>query len=63
MVVPRSLRPRGEHERRETGNRAARMVDWPVPDPVGQNEEVYRAVAAQIEGLVMRLILELRSPK
>jgi arsenate reductase (thioredoxin) len=42
---------------------AARMVDWPVPDPVGQTEEVYRAVATQIEGLVMRLILELRSPR
>jgi len=35
--------------------------DWPVSDPIGQTEQVYRAVAEQIEGLVMRLILELRS--
>ena len=40
---------------------AARVVDWPVPDPVGHNEETYRAVATQVEALVMRLILELRS--
>lgn len=40
---------------------AARVVDWPVPDPIGQKESVYQAVAGQIEGLVMRLILELRS--
>jgi len=40
---------------------AAQLVDWPVPDPVGQNEETYRTVASQIEALVMRLILELRS--
>jgi len=40
---------------------APRMVDWPVKDPIGQTEAVYRAVASQIEGLVMRLILELRA--
>jgi len=40
---------------------SARVVDWSVPDPIGQNESVYRTVAAQIEALVMRLILELRS--
>jgi len=40
----------------------ARVLDWPVPDPIGQKPEVYRTVATQIEGLVMRLILELRSP-
>jgi arsenate reductase (thioredoxin) len=40
----------------------ARMVDWPVADPIGQKSEVYRDVASQIEALVMRLILELRSP-
>jgi arsenate reductase len=40
---------------------AARVIDWNVRDPIGENENVYRAVAAQIEGLVMRLILELRS--
>jgi len=39
----------------------ARVRDWPVPDPIGQTEAVYKAVAEQIEGLVMRLILELRS--
>jgi len=39
----------------------AKIRDWPVRDPIGQSEETYRAVAHQIEGLVMRLILELRS--
>jgi arsenate reductase len=39
----------------------ANVVEWPVRDPIGHKEEVYRSVAAQIEGLVMRLILELRS--
>lgn len=38
-----------------------RFRDWPVRDPIGQTEAVYRSVAEQIEGLVMRLILELRS--
>jgi arsenate reductase len=38
-----------------------RVLDWPVQDPIGHREDVYRTVAAQIEGLVMRLILELRS--
>ncbi len=38
-----------------------RVIDWAVQDPIGQREEVFRTVAAQIEGLVMRLILELRS--
>jgi arsenate reductase (thioredoxin) len=41
----------------------ARTVDWPVPDPVGQKDEVYRSVAEQIEGLVMRLILQLRTER
>jgi arsenate reductase len=39
----------------------ARIREWPVRDPIGQSEETYKAVAEQIEGLVMRLILELRS--
>ena len=39
----------------------ARLIDWNVRDPIGESEDVYRAVAAQIEGLVMRLILELRA--
>ena len=40
----------------------ARVIDWTVPDPIGQPESQYRNVATQIEGLVMRLILELRIP-
>ena len=39
----------------------ARVVEWKVPDPIGQNDSIYRAVADQLEALVMRLILELRS--
>ena len=38
----------------------ARLIEWGVRDPIGESESVYRAVAAQIEGLVMRLIVELR---
>jgi arsenate reductase (thioredoxin) len=38
----------------------ARVVAWAVRDPIGEEETVYRAVAGQIEGLVMQLILELR---
>jgi arsenate reductase len=38
----------------------APVVDWPVPDPIGRNQAVYRQVAAQIEDLVMRLVLDLR---
>jgi arsenate reductase (thioredoxin) len=38
----------------------ARSIEWRVRDPIGESESVYRAVADQIEGLVMRLILELR---
>jgi ArsR family transcriptional regulator len=37
-----------------------RILDWPVQDPIGLSEAVYRTVATQIESLVMRLILELR---
>jgi arsenate reductase (thioredoxin) len=39
----------------------ARAIEWTVPDPIGQTESYYRAVATQIEGLVMRLIVELRT--
>jgi arsenate reductase len=39
----------------------AQVIEWVVKDPIGQREEVYRTVAAQIEGLVMRLILDLRT--
>jgi arsenate reductase len=38
-----------------------RVRDWLVRDPIGQPGAVYKAVVEQIEGLVMRLILELRS--
>ena len=41
---------------------AQRSLEWPVRDPIGAKEEVYRSVASQIEDLVMRLILELRTP-
>lgn len=37
-----------------------RMINWTVPDPIGLPEMFYRTVATQIEGLVMRLILDLR---
>ncbi len=39
---------------------AARVLDWRVRDPIGESETVYRDVTAEIENLVMRLILELR---
>ena len=39
----------------------ARLIEWTVPDPIGQTESYYRTVATQIEGLVMRLIMELRT--
>ena len=38
-----------------------RMVEWTVPDPMGQRDVVHREVAQQLEGLVMRLILDLRT--
>ena len=38
----------------------ARLIEWSVRDPIGESDTVYRSVAAQIEDLVMRLILELR---
>ncbi len=41
----------------------ARVIEWSVPDPIGQTESFYRTVATQIEGLVMRLIMELRTAK
>jgi protein-tyrosine-phosphatase len=40
---------------------SAAIREWSVRDPIGEKEPVYQAVAEQIEGLVMRLILELRS--
>jgi protein-tyrosine-phosphatase len=38
-----------------------RVITWAVKDPIGESASVYRAVAQQIEGLVMGLILALRS--
>jgi arsenate reductase (thioredoxin) len=38
-----------------------REVMWPVRDPIGLPESVYQSVVQQIEGLVMGLILDLRS--
>jgi len=40
---------------------AHRAVEWAVKDPIGQTESLYHTVAAQSEGWVMRLILELRA--
>jgi arsenate reductase (thioredoxin) len=37
------------------------MVEWVVRDPIGESAGTYRAVADQIEGLVMRLILDARA--
>lgn len=37
------------------------MVEWVVRDPIGETAATYRAVADQIEGLVMRLILDART--
>ena len=36
-----------------------RYVDWPVADPGGQDEETVRAVIADIDGRVRRLLVEL----
>jgi arsenate reductase len=37
------------------------VLTWQVKDPIGESEKVYRTVAEQIEGLVMGLIMALRS--
>jgi arsenate reductase (thioredoxin) len=39
----------------------AMLIEWQVVDPIGQTDQVYRAVAERIEDLVMRLIIELRN--
>ena len=39
----------------------AQVFNWPVEDPIGKSDSVYRSVASQIERLVMRLILDLRN--
>jgi len=38
-----------------------RVVEWKVADPIGGNDKAYRKARDEIENLVMRLILELRS--
>jgi arsenate reductase len=40
--------------------RASRLLNWRVQDPIGQEEAVYRRVAAEIEEMVIRLLVELR---
>jgi arsenate reductase len=42
---------------------AARVMEWSVRDPIGERVEVYRSVANEIEALVMKLILELRTAR
>jgi len=42
-------------------SRRCRLSAVDGSDPIGQSESLYRTVAAEIEGLVMRLILELRA--
>jgi arsenate reductase (thioredoxin) len=39
-----------------------RVIDWKVEDPMGQRQIVHERVRDEIENLVMRLILELRTP-
>ena len=41
--------------------RGAKVINWNVPDPIGQKEAIYREVASLIEALVMRLILDVRN--
>jgi arsenate reductase len=38
----------------------APVVEWDVPDPIGEPDEVYAAVRDQIEQLVEQLIVDLR---
>jgi arsenate reductase len=39
----------------------APVVEWEVPDPIGESDAVYARVRDQIERLVTQLILDLRS--
>ncbi len=41
--------------------KSARALIWQVQDPIGYDEAVFRRVAGQVEELVMRLIIELRT--
>ena len=38
----------------------APVIEWDVPDPIGESDEIYASVRDQIEKLVTKLILELR---
>ena len=38
----------------------ARVLHWQVEDPIGKSEEVFGAIAGQVERLVQRLVLDLR---
>jgi arsenate reductase len=38
----------------------APAVEWDVPDPIGESDEVYAQVRDQIEGLVIELVGDLR---
>lgn len=41
--------------------RSKEIIIWAVRDPIGQKQVIYEQVRDQLEGLVMRLILEMRS--
>jgi arsenate reductase (thioredoxin) len=43
--------------------KADHVVTWKVQDPIGYDATMFRTVAAQVEELVMRLIIELRVGK
>ena len=43
------------------GPPGAKVREWVVKDPMGQGDAVYKTVVEQVEALVMRLILEMRS--
>lgn len=42
-------------------NMHGQVMEWPVPDPIGRTQEVYRKVAVQIETLVIELVLDIRA--
>lgn len=48
-------------EKLPPGVTAPKIEDWTVRDPIGESEEVFRAVANELEQRVMRLILKLRA--
>ena len=43
--------------------RGGEVVTWAVDDPIGKKQVVYERVRDQLEGLVMRLIMDLRNPR